>query len=148
MAAPSSIINIFTFGLPYKLANQMYKEFQSRLSEANFIIENSDRYAGLHQYQKTVELLLAMSIFEKRVISNLQGGVKFYSTVSDYSGAVEINIGTYKLTGAEKNKLLAVIISYQKILKNYGITGGLIDYSETKHFLIYLLDLKEQFSNE
>lgn len=70
MAAQTSIIKIFTYSLPYKLSNQIYKEFQSRLSEADSIIEKSDRYAGLPQYQKTVELLLAMSIFEKRSFPN------------------------------------------------------------------------------
>ena len=138
------IINIFTYGLPFKLANQMYSEYQSRLNEANFILENSKNYFSLRKHTQTVELLLALSIFHKRVISNLEGGVKFYQSVYNYSKAETISIGSYKLTGDEKNKLLAVIINYQKILKKYGLTSGLINYDETKYFLRYLLEVKNQ----
>lgn len=146
MAKETPIINIFTYGLPYKLANQIYKEYDSRLREAIFIITESKRYASLKDSMKTVELLLALSIFDKRVISNLQAGVKFYSTVNSYSESETIQIGTYRLTGEEKNKLLGVIINYNTILKNYGLTEGLTNYSTTKDFLLYLVNLKRDES--
>jgi hypothetical protein len=146
MAKETPIINIFTYGLPYKLANQIYKEYDSRLREAIFIITESKRYASLKDSMQTVELLLALSIFDKRVISNLQAGVKFYSTVSSYSESETIQIGTYRLTGEEKNKLLGVIINYNTILKNYGLTEGLTNYSVTKDFLLYLVNLKRDES--
>ena len=143
MATETPIINIFTYGLPYKLANQIYKEYDSRLREAIFIITESKRYSSLKDSIQTVKLLLALSIFDKRVISNLQAGVKFYSTVSSYSESETIQIGTYGLTGEEKNKLLGVIINYNTILKNYGLTEGLTNYSATKDFLLYLVNLKK-----
>jgi hypothetical protein len=146
MAKETPIINIFTYGLPYKLANQIYKEYDSRLREAIFIITESKRYASLKDSMQTVELLLALSIFDKRVISNLQAGVKFYSTVSSYSESETIQIGTYRLTGEEKNKLLGVIINYNNILKNYGLTEGLTNYSATKDFLLYLVNLRRDES--
>lgn len=146
MAKETPIINIFTYGLPYKLANQIYKEYESRLREAVFIITESKRYETLKDSMKTVELLLALSIFDKRVISNLQAGVKFYSTVSSYSESETIQIGAYKLTGEEKNKLLGVIINYNNILKSYGLTEGLTNYSATKDFLLYLVNLKRDES--
>ena len=146
MAKETPIINILTYGLPYKLANQIYKEYDSRLREAIFIITESKRYASLKDSMHTVELLLALSIFDKRVISNLQAGVKFYSTVSSYSESETIQIGTYRLTGEEKNKLLGVIINYNTILKNYGLTEGLTNYSATKDFLLYLVNLKRDES--
>lgn len=142
MAKETPIINIFTYGLPYKLANQIYKEYESRLREAIFIVTESKRYESLKDSMKTVELLLALSIFDKRVISNLEGGVKFYSTVSSYSESETIQIGTYRLTGDEKNKLLGVIMNYKNILNDYGLAGGLTNYSATKDFLRYLVNLK------
>jgi hypothetical protein len=42
MSAP--IINIFTYGLPYKLANQIYKEFQDRLKDVHFCLVLNKRY--------------------------------------------------------------------------------------------------------
>lgn len=146
MAKVIPIINIFTYGLPYKLANQIYKEYENRLREAVFIITESKRYSLLKDSMQTVELLLALSIFDKRVISNLDAAVKFYSTVSSYSESETIQIGTYRLTGLEKNKLLGVIINYNNILKNYGLSDGLTNYSATKDFLLYLVDLKKSES--
>jgi hypothetical protein len=98
MAKETPIINIFTYGLPYKLANQIYKEYDSRLREAIFIITESKRYASLKDSMQTVELLLG------------------------------------------------VIINYNNILKNYGLTEGLTNYSATKDFLLYLVNLRRDES--
>lgn len=38
------IINILTFGLPYDLANQMYNEYQNRMLEAKYLLENYSYY--------------------------------------------------------------------------------------------------------
>jgi hypothetical protein len=65
------IINIFTYGLPYDLTHQIYNEFQERLRESNFIIEKSARFRVLKRNLKTLKLLLALSIFHKRVIVSL-----------------------------------------------------------------------------
>jgi hypothetical protein len=50
------VINIFTYGLPFKLANQIYKEFQDRVKEANYLVENSTRFKFLNDYNE-MELL-------------------------------------------------------------------------------------------
>jgi hypothetical protein len=141
MSKETPFINILTYGLPYKLANQIYKEFGSRLSEAKYIINLSDRYKPLAKYIVTVEILLAMTIFHKRVIANLDAAVKFYGTVNEYSNAETIRIGTYDFTGEEKNKVLALIINYNQLCKKYGIPEGINDYEITKEFLIKVLSL-------
>ena len=78
MPKDTPIINILTYQLPFKLANQIYSEFQSRMKEANYLIENYKLYKPLSECPKTVELLLSLSIFHRRVITNLDGAVKFY----------------------------------------------------------------------
>jgi len=103
MAKDAPIINILTYHLPHNLANQIYNEYQNRLREANLIIENIKSYKTLQNDKKTVELLLALSIFHKRIITNLDAAVKFYGTVTKYSTADTIKIGRYDLTGKEKN---------------------------------------------
>jgi hypothetical protein len=136
------IINIFTYGLPYKLANQIYKEFQDRLKEVHFLIENSIRFKSLVDYKETVELLLALSIFHKRVVSNLDGAVKFYGTVNKYSQADTISMGSYDLTVEEKNKILGLLINYRELIKKFGISEVDFDYNETKDFLSVVKQLK------
>ena len=136
------IINIFTYGLPYKLANQIYKEFQDRLKDVHFLIENSIRFKSLVDYKETVELLLALSIFYKRVVSNLDGAVKFYGTVNKYSQADTISMGSYNLTVEEKNKILGLLINYRALIKKFGISEIDFDYNETKDFLSIVKQLK------
>ncbi|RXJ51220.1 hypothetical protein [Gelidibacter gilvus] len=145
MAEKTPIINILTYNLPYKLARQIYNEYQSRLREANYIINEVNRYKDLQEHIQTVELLLALSIFHKRVIANLDGAVKFYGTVTNQSEAVAISIGSYDLTNDEKNKILGLLINYRNLLDNYGISDEFMEYYTTKDFLLRLKNLKSDF---
>ena len=78
----NNLINILTYKLPYDLANQIFKEYQDRYREVLFFIENGNSFKNLKEDIRTVELLLALSIFHKRVISNLDAAVKFYGRVT------------------------------------------------------------------
>lgn len=78
----SPLINILTARLPRQLAVQIYSEYEERMKEVIFILRNGERFTDLRDDVTTIELLLAMSIFHKRVISNLDAAVKFYRTVT------------------------------------------------------------------
>lgn len=145
MSKQTPIINILTYGLPFKLANQIYNEYQSRLSEAKYIINLSDRYKPLSKYLDTVEILLALTIFHKRVIANLDAAVKFYGTVSNYSDADTIKIGSYNFTGEEKNKILGLTINYNKLRDKFRLPPDLNDYELTKEFLVKVLFMLQNF---
>ncbi|ESU18997.1 hypothetical protein FCR2A7T_24090 [Flavobacterium cauense R2A-7] len=91
--------------------------------------------------------MLALSVFHKRVIANLDGAVKFYGTVTKSSEAEIIKIGSYDLTNEEKNKILAVVMSYNKLLEEYSIPPIVMEYYETREFLRKLIDLKSVQNN-
>ena len=141
MSGKTPIINILTYGLPFKLANQIYNEYQSRLSEAKYIIDLSERYKPLAEYIETVGILLALTIFHKRIIANLDAAVKFYGTVNSNSDADTIKIGSYDFTGDEKNKILGLTISYNKLRERFRLPQDLNEYELTKEFLVKLLSL-------
>lgn len=143
MPEESSIINILTYKLPFDLSRQIYNEYQDRLKEIKFITEKSKRYSILNDDIKTVELLLALSIFHKRVISNIDAATKFYNLVTKHGNAQSIKIGNYELDGKEKNLLLAVVLSYNKLIHEYGISPAILDYNLTKEFLDKILLLKD-----
>lgn len=143
MSKKTPIINIFTYGLPQKLAKQIFNEYQSRLSESKFLIEKYNYYLPLLDHIKTLELLLAMSIFYKRVVTNLDSAIKFHSAVNRYSGSEVIQIGSYDFTGEEKNKLLGLIINFNNIQKKFSIPKVLYDYEQTKDFVKNVLSLLE-----
>jgi len=147
MPKDTPIINILTYQLPFKLANQIYSEFQSRMKEANYLIENYKLYKPLSECPKTVELLLSLSIFHRRVITNLDGAVKFYGTVTKKGKTDTIRIGSYDLTEKEKNKILAVVINYNNLLKKFSIPPIVMEYYETREFLKKIKLLKSKLQN-
>ncbi len=147
MSENSPIINILTYQLPYQLTNQIYNEYQSRLKEANYLIENYKTYGKLKENINTVELFLSLSIFYKRVITNLDGAVKFYGTVTKKGQTDTIRIGSYNMTGDEKNKILAVVMNYNKMLEKFSIPPIVMEYYETREFLKKLITLKSVLEN-
>lgn len=147
MAQESSMINILTYRLPFELANQIYNEFQSRFKEANFLIETYKTYKPLAKNIKTVELFLSLSIFHRRVITNLDGAVKFYGTVTKKGNTDTVRIGTYDLTGEEKNKLLSVVLNYRELLDRFSIPLTVMEYFETRELLKKLITLKSNLDN-
>jgi hypothetical protein len=147
MTNDTPIINILTYKLPYNLANQIYNEFQSRVKEADFLIDNYKTYKSLKDSSKTIELLLSLSIFHRRVITNLDGAVKFYGTVTRKGKTDTIRIGSYDLTQSEKNKILAVVINYNNLLEKFSIPPILMEYHETREFLKKLIILKSNLQN-
>lgn len=146
MNRKTPIINIITYGLPYKLANQIYKEHAERLKEAKYIIDLPNKYQALKKDFKTVDILLALSIFHKRIISCLDGADKFYGTITRISDARTIVMGNYKFTGAEHNKILGLLINYRQIAEKFSIPKDLMNYDLTKDFLAKLLTLKNDLN--
>jgi len=147
MSDETPMINILTYQLPYKLTNQIYNEYQSRLKEASYLIENYITYSALKQDIKTVELFLSLSIFHKRVITILDGAVKFYGTVTKKGQTDTIQIGGYKMTGDEKNKILAVVMNYNQLLEKFSIPPVVMEYFETREFLKKLIVFKMEIEN-
>lgn len=147
MASKTPIINILTYQLPFDLTNQIYNEFQSRFKEANFLIENYKTYKPFQENIKTVELFLSLSIFHRRVITNFDGAVKFYHTVTKKGKTNTIRIGSYDLTFDERNKLLAVVLNYNQLLEKFSIPPIVMEYYETRDFLKKLIKLKSNLED-
>lgn len=136
------VINIFCYSLPYDVSRKIYNEFQNRFNDCKYLVKNSQYYEMLQNDLKTIELLLALSIFHKRVLANIDSAVKFYGKVTEISNAHTISIGAYDLTNEEKNKMLGLLIHYRNLKRAYGIPDSLFDYYETIEFLRKVRDFK------
>jgi cytochrome c peroxidase len=90
---------------------------------------------------------LSLSIFHRRVITNLDGAVKFYGTVTKKGKTDTIRIGSYDLTLEEKNKILAVVINYNHLLEKFSIPPIVMEYHETREFLKKIIMLKSELQN-
>ena len=142
------MIEKFCSCLPREISNPMYNEYYNRLKEINFIIENRDAYKHLLQYKKTIELILSLSIFYKRVIANMDAATKFAGTVFSNSPAIAIKIGSYDLTGSEKNRIIAVVMNYNLLIEKYSLTHDMLATTETKDLIKKIKDLKWQLDNK
>lgn len=138
----SPIINTLTYQLPFDLANQIYREYEDRMKEIAFTLENGIRFRHLRNDMVTIEALLAMSIFHKRVISNLDAAIKFHHRVTSQSQAEAIRMGSYLLNGDERNKILGVVMNFNQLMRRFNITQQFMDYYLTRDFLINVQQLK------
>lgn len=141
------MIEKFCSRLPREISNPMYNEYYNRLKEINYILENRDAYKHLLQYKKTIELILSLSIFYKRVIANMNAATKFAGTVFSNSSAISIKIGSYDLTGSEKNRIIAVVMNYNLLIEKYSLTNDILTTTETRDLLKKIKNLKWQLDN-
>ena len=141
------MIEKFCSRLPREISNPMYNEYYNRLKEINYILENRDAYKSLIQYRKTIELILSLSIFYKRVIANMDAATKFAGTVFNNSPAIAIKIGTYNLTGSEKNRITAIVMNYNSLIEKYSLTHDMLATTETKDLIKKIKNLKWQLDN-
>lgn len=140
------MIELFCNKLPRELSNQMYNEFYSRMSEIKFLMEY-DYYKKLKNDLKVIEMLLATSIFYKRVILNLESATKFSNNVYSKTDADTIRIGSYDLTSKENRRISAVVRNYKELMRKYSIPLELINYTETKVFLKGVVNYKRTIEN-
>jgi hypothetical protein len=130
------MIRIFTQYLPYRLSDQMIIEYDRRLADIkHFISGKYDYYTPLRDDIETIQMLLALSIFHKRVLSNFESATKFTSRVVLNSQADSVQIGTYDLSSKEIFKLNKTVITFRKLMQDYTIPLNLFEYLETKEFL-------------
>lgn len=138
----SGIINILIAELTKELAQQIYSEYESRMREAKYLISNYKPYSILKNEIKTIEVILSISIFYRRIIANLDSANKFFSYVNRNSNAERIEIGSYSINKNEINKIYNVVLDYQKIIDKYKIPLKCIEYKDTKELLNTLVHLK------
>ncbi|MFV1449870.1 hypothetical protein VBZ51_12015 [Maribacter sp. HS] len=143
------MIKQFTENVPYGLSQQMTIEYNNRLSDVNFFISGKyDYYASLRENSETVKLLLALSIFYKRVLTNFESANKFSSRIVFNSDADSIQLGTYDLSSKELFKMRKTVISFKTLMDKYSVPLTLFEYLETKEFLRKVKIFQNSFLNE
>lgn len=130
------MIKLFTDNLPYKLSEQMTFEYNGRINDINyFLSDRYDYYNPLKKDIETIQLILALSIFYKRVLSNFDSATKFTSRIIFKSEAESVQLGTYDLSAKEIFKLNKTVLTFKKLMEDYSIPIGLFEYLETKELL-------------
>lgn len=124
----------------------MIIEYDRRLSDINhFVSGKYDYYTSLKDNLDTIKILLALSIFHKRVISNFESAEKFTSRILFNSQADSVQLGTYELSSKEIFKLSKAVLTFRKVMGKYSIPITLFEYLETKEFLRKVKAYKNTF---
>lgn len=141
----TEIINIFCHKLPFELSNQLFNEYQVRLKNIEYLLNKDDTFKELRKDIEVIKVLLAMTIFYKRVISNFDAARKFVRKVSAYTSAdnfskgqiqsTVVQLGYYELTIDEVYKIDRIIRSYETINRRYHIPDTMHQYEETQDLL-------------
>lgn len=142
----NTIIKILCKKLPGDLSNAVYNEYVDRWEDIENIWEYPhNRFKALQGYETTIQHLLAISTFYRRVLSGFDGARDFYKTVSKSlemrTQSPTISIGKYKLDQPAYNKLLGVQIEFGKLKSNFGIEDSFFEYFETEEFMINCMRL-------
>ncbi len=143
------MIKLFTENLPYKLIEQMTFEYNGRINDINYFLSGRyDYYTPLKKDIETIQLLLALSIFYKRVLSNFDSATKFTSRIIFKSKAESVQLGTYDLSTKEIFKLNKTVLTFKKLMEDYSIPIGLFEYLETKELLRKIKVYKDSLARE
>lgn len=142
------ILGIMTYRLSKELSRPIYSEYESRYKDIEYLLQHNKSFWKIKKDIKTIEILLAMSIYYKRVIANLHGACNFHKTVHSTSNANVIEIGNYRFDRAENNKMLHIVLAFKAIQTKYRIMDFVFEYNETKGFLDNVVRLKEIFSRK
>lgn len=141
------MITLFTKHLPFDLQKKLISEYKQRKKEVVYLIKNYD-YEGVSlQDLKTIEFLLALSVFYRRVIANIDSASSFTNFVFDNSEASVIKIGGYDLDQDEKRKIAAIIIKFRSILKGNNIQESQLNYDDMNTFIKEYKKYKQAFSD-
>lgn len=143
MPAKNSLINIFTSKLPASITKPICREYDWRKTEIQRVWDGGyERYQVLESYESTIDALLALSIFYRHVVVNLEGASNFYVKINrDLDKELPIKIGKFEFNEKERRRLKAVHIQLGKITERYQITPHFFEYADTLDFLRNCLDL-------
>lgn len=137
----SQVIKILTFKLNYDTANLIFNEYQDRLREMNYLLDNYKYYKNLIGKRKAIETLLALSIFYKRLIANFEGFLDFSNTLHR-NQVNQISIGNKKFDKKELTALYFIHKDFLEMMEKFNVSYSLFDYNETKEFLKNIIDYR------
>lgn len=137
MPAKNSLINIFMSKLPASITKPICREYDWRKTEIQQVWNRGyERYQVLEPFESTIDALLALSIFYRHIVVNLDGASDFYVKINrGLDKKMPIQIGKFEFNEKERRRLLAVHIQFGKIIDRYQIKPQFFEYADTLDFL-------------
>ncbi len=131
------------------MSQQLLYEYNNRLNDVNHFLSGPyDFYSPLKKDIEAIRMLLALSIFYKRVLTNFDSATKFSNRVLYKSEAESIQLGTYNLNSKEIFRIKRTIIEFNILKEKYSIPDKVFEYTETKEFLRNVRNFRENLRSE
>jgi len=142
------MIELFAKNLPREILFQLTSEFNNKMKETRYLL-------GKYNYSQLtvdkdlnlIEFLLALSIFYRRVVANIDAAAGFSKNVFNISSAEAIKIGGYNLTIKEKDRMTAMVYKFHAILSNNRVPKRILEYEDGHQFLRAVSEYKRKIEN-
>ncbi|MCL4637738.1 MAG: hypothetical protein M5Z89_02015 [Olivibacter sp.] len=143
------MIEIFTNNLPFESGKKLNEEFR-RLKQEILYILNNYKYANLSIVDdlNTIEFLLALAVFHRRVIANIESANSFTGFIFKNSTAEAVLIGDYELNISERHRLYAVVTRFRSLLQHNNISQKLLEYEDVNAFIKEVAKYKSRLSKK
>lgn len=113
----------------------MYNEYQYREKELTYLITTyTKRYKWIEDVE-FIKLLLAMSIYYRRIIAQLDASINFTDRIFKLDDGKGVLIGTYELNKGEIENIKKAVNNFNAIMRRFYIHLYLFDYDDVKMFL-------------
>ena len=135
----SETLEILVQRLPREFAdlirNDYNKKIGSIISRGNYS-NGKENNKWILDNIEVIKKILVLSIYYRRVIASFDGAVNFYSRVTSNGDAEIIQIGGFAFDIEEKNKIISIVIGFNRLLSKYGLNPQSIDSTDDYKFIV------------
>jgi|GEM_PF-5649074 len=125
---------MFCKDLPRSLSQLLYNEYQTGKKELDFLIKTyPKRYKWIDDIE-SIYLLLALSIFYRRIIAQLESAKAFSDRLFGLNIG-NIQVGVDYIDEKVTNQMSSAIYDFYQFLKKFHIFVELFDYFDYRDFL-------------
>ena len=136
------MIRMFCKELPRTLSQLLYNEYQVARKDLDFLLQTYPKTYKWIDDPEVIQLLLALSIFYRRVIAQLESAMSFSKRLFNLNVS-HIEIGVDHIDHVQVEKMSKTVSEFYGLLKGFSIHTDLFDYYDLREFLSKLKGYKE-----
>lgn len=129
------MIKLFCKNLPSNISRQLYFEYKNLEKELIFLLSTYKKKYNWIKDIDTIKLLLAMSIYYKRVIAPLESVSDFYLNLNKLNDVDGIVLGNDELKRVAFIKIEDIVNKFFRILRIFGLSTKIFEYYNISIFL-------------
>jgi uncharacterized protein Smg (DUF494 family) len=133
------MIKIFCKGLPKKLSESLFNEYQYSYKQLNFLLTRyKNKYRWIHEVDKdleTTQLMLAMSIYYRNIIAHYDSIEGFTNRIINNEYCEGLVIGNAEIRELDREEINLVVRKFKQIMIKFAIPSSMFAYSDMTQYL-------------